>query len=274
MGPDCLIPLAICSAVFLSLLVWGIVLEVRPRRESACMIAQLRSNEQWIAYGRARTSWSVWKNGPIVLLVRSGNGDYYLVGKQGVEKTSILGFVHEVVISEAYRDPRVYLGIVTDTDMIFFDPVGFPPTKQGKPRKTNRMGKPKYVLRGIKAAGGVDLYQLCWNCFLPRRVDQERCSTAMCVDLQELEEEFGEASGEPAMARASSMVGGFGGGIIGLILYGILWVGARLFHAPQTFQDQLTEHWWIPAVALGTLGYLGLYVWMLRSAKKSTQQPA
>jgi hypothetical protein len=31
------------------------------------MVAQLRSDEQWIAYGRVRTSWSVWKNGPTVL---------------------------------------------------------------------------------------------------------------------------------------------------------------------------------------------------------------
>jgi hypothetical protein len=108
--------------------------------------------------------------------------------------------------------------------MIFFDPMGLLHTKLGNPRKTHRMGKPKYFLQGIKAAGGVDLYPLCRKCFRPpRRVDQERCNTEMCADLEELEEEFGEASGEPTMTRASFMVCGFGGLFLGLLLYG--WYG-------------------------------------------------
>ena len=225
----------------------------------------LAADDTRIATGGVDRTASIFDTGRAGLLVRSGDGSYYLLGSDTDKKTSIHGVLPEIERATYRRNTRDYIGLVTGASLFYFFPweiyiaPGPGPISQGKA---------EYLLEDISASGELPLVRFCRLCNSTRPANEPECSNPDCVKERNSTKESPE---QADIAQVSCMVGGTGGLLVGMLLYAIAYITFQIFIPQPDLIARMKHYWyWFPAI-LGTVGYLGLYTVLLISTRRANR---
>jgi hypothetical protein len=183
-------------------------------------------------------------------------------------KTDIRGAIHKTYPLSVGKTSYYYVGLLTDSIVIYFWPVDLYPEKLPKVMLFQKISA-DFLLNRIKELEELEILQRCPVCHLLRPVDVPECSNPECAARLT---DVVKSTQSARAAQGSCLIGGGGGFLAGLLLLGIIYVVAWIYHAPVEYIDKMREYWWILPVILAVVGYLGLFIYLEKSIQKDSSQ--